>query len=91
LPGSRVPERRYSKRNPRKQRASLVLGLERHPCIVLDSSNNGFRVRASFRLRRGEVVEITLDEDPLRGVRCNVVWVGKAGSEHEGEIGLEIV
>jgi hypothetical protein len=86
-----VPERRYLKRSPCKQRASLVLDLKRHPCLVLDSCKDGFRVRGSFRLRRGQVVEIVLDEAPLNAVRCQVVWVGKAGSKQEGEIGLETV
>ena len=86
-----VPERRYLKRSPCKERASLVLDLKRKPCLVLDSSKNGFRVRGSFRLRRGQEVEIILDEDPLNPVRCSVVWVGKAGSKEEGEVGLETV
>jgi PilZ domain len=84
-----VPERRYLKRSPCKQRASLVLDLKRQPCLVLDSSKNGFRMRGSFRLRRGQVVEIILDEDPLNAARCRVVWVGKAGSKQEAEVGLE--
>jgi hypothetical protein len=37
------------------------------------------------------VVEVTLDEDPLNTVRCKVVSVGKAGSDHEGVIALETV
>ena len=90
-----VPERRYLKRSPRKQRASLVVNLEqnqkRFPCLVVDSSEQGFRLRGSFRLRRGQVVEIILDEDPFNAVRCNVVWVGKSGSEHEGEVALQTV
>jgi len=90
-----ISERRYSKRSPCRQRASLVVNLEenqrRFPCLVLDSSEQGFRLRGSFRLRRGQVVEIILDEDPLNPVRCNVVWVGKAGSKREGEVGLEAV
>jgi hypothetical protein len=86
-----IPERRYSTRSPCKQRASLVLDLKRQSCLVLDSSKTGFRVRGSFRLRRGQVVEIILDEDPLNPVRCSVVWVGKAGSKQEGEVGLETV
>ena len=86
-----VPERRYSKRIPHKRRASLILDLKRQPCLVLDSSNDGFRVCGNFRLRRGQVVEIILDEDPLNAVRCNVVWVGKAGSKQEGEVGLQTV
>ena len=86
-----VPERRYLRRSPCKQRASLVLDLKRQPCIVLDSSKNGFRVRGSFHLKRGQVVEVILDEDPLNAVRCSVVWIGKAGSKQEGEFGLEII
>jgi hypothetical protein len=86
-----IIDRRYSKRSPGKRRASLVLDLKRHSCLVLDSSNNGFRVRGSFHLRQGQVVEIILDEDPLNAVRCSVVWIGKAGSKLEGEMGLEIV
>ena len=49
-----IPERRYSKRSPRKRRASLILELKRQPCLVLDSSNDGFRVRGAFQLRRGK-------------------------------------
>lgn len=86
-----VPEHRYLKRSPCRQRASLVLDLKRQPCLIVDSSKNGFRVRGSFRLKRGQLVEIILDEDPFNPVRCNVVWVGKAGSRQEGEVGLETV
>ena len=86
-----IPERRYSKRSPCKQHASLVLDFKRQPCLVLDSSTNGFRVRGSFRLKRGQVVEVILDDDPFNPVRCSVVWVGKAGSKQEGEVGLETV
>jgi PilZ domain len=86
-----ISERRYLKRSPCKQRSSLVHNLKRQPCLVLDSSKNGFRVRGSFQLRGGQVVEIILEEDPLNPVRCSVVWVGKAGSKQEGEVGLETV
>ncbi len=86
-----IPERRYLKRSPRKRRASLILELKRQPCLVLDSSNDGFRMRGTFRLRRGQVVEIIFDEDPPNAVRCSVVWVGKAGSKQEGEVGLQTV
>ena len=86
-----IPERRYSKRNPCKQHASLILDFKRQACLVLDSSKNGFRLRGNFRLRRGQVVEIILDDDPLNPIRCSVVWVGKAGSKQEGEVGLETV
>jgi hypothetical protein len=94
MPSSPVPERRLKRLMP-KVRAGLVINLERKPerlpCLVLDSSKEGFRLRGSFHLRRGQLVEIILDEDPVRSVRCNVVWVGKAGSKQEGEVGLETV
>ena len=63
----------------------------RVPCLVIDATDGGFRLQGHFRLRRGQVVELILDEDPLSAVRCGVVWVGKPGSKQEGEIGLEMV
>ncbi len=48
-------------------------------------------MRGNFRLKRRQVVEIILDGDPLNSVRCSVVWIGKAGSKQEGEVGLEAV
>ena len=90
-----VPKARRSKRLVSRRGASLVINLDRKPkrlpCLVLDSSKEGFRLRGSFHLRRGHEVEIILDEDPLRSVRCSVVWVGKAGSKQEGEVGLETI
>ena len=78
-----------------KRRASLVVNLDRNqkrlPCLVLDSSEDGFRLRGSFHVRRGQIVEVVLDEAPLNAVRCSVVWVGKPGSKQEGEVGLETV
>jgi hypothetical protein len=93
MPSSPVPKARRSKRLVSKRRGSLVINLDRNqrrlPCLVLDSSKEGFRLRGIFHLRRGQVVELILDEDPLRSVPCSVVWVGKAGSKQEGEVGLE--
>ncbi len=90
-----VPEGRRSKRALSKGRDSLVINLDRNqkrlPCLVLDSSKEGFRLRGILRLRRRQVVEIILDEDPLNSVRCSVVWIGKAGSKQEGEVGLETI
>jgi PilZ domain len=95
MPGSPVPKGRRSKRVVSKRRGSLVINLDgkpkRLPCLVLDSSEEGFRLRGTFHLRRGQVVELILDEDPLRSVPCSVVWGGKAGSKQEGEVGLEKV
>jgi hypothetical protein len=90
-----IPLGRRSKRVVSRKRASLVINLDRKPkrlpCLVLDSSKEGFRLRGSFHLRRGQVVELILDEETLRPERCSVVWVGKAGSKQEGEVGLETV
>ena len=95
MPSFPVRKGRRSKRVMAKRRASLVINLDRNPrrlpCLVLDSSKEGFRLRGIFHLRRGQVVELIREEDPLRSVRCSVVWVGKAGSQQEGEVGLETV
>src|SRR6266853_1837226 len=68
MPNLPIPEGRRSKRILAKTRASLVVNLDRNqkrlPCLVLDSSKEGFRLRSNFHLRRGQVVEIVLDEAP---------------------------
>ena len=88
-----VPKARRSKRVVAKRRASLVINLDRkpkrHPCMVLDSSKEGFRLRGSFDLRRGQLVELILDEETPITERCSAVWIGKAGSEQEGQVGLK--
>jgi hypothetical protein len=93
VPTSPVPEARRLKREELHKRASLVVNLGRHeerfPCLILDSTQQGFRIRGTFRLRRGQAVEVILDEDPLNAVRCNVIWVGRPRSKYEGEAGLE--
>jgi hypothetical protein len=93
MPSFPTPEGRRSKRVMLKRRASLVVNLDRKPrrlpCLVLDSSKGGFRLRGSFDLRRGQVVELILDEETPSAERCSVVWVGKPGSKQEGEVGLE--
>jgi hypothetical protein len=96
MPSLPVVKARRSKRVVSKRRASLVINLDRKPkrlpCLVLDSSKEGFRLRGSFHIiRRGQVVELTLDEEMPNPRRCSVVWVGKAGSKQEGEVGLETV
>ncbi len=95
MSGSSVPQGRRSKRVMSKRRASIVINLDRKPkrlpCLVLDSSKEGFRLRGSFDLRRGQMVELILDEEMPSPERCSVVWVGKAGSKQENEIGLQTV
>ena len=78
-----------------KKRASLVSEHgrqhERIPCLILDISSGGFRLRGTARLRRGQAVEVILEEDPSNVVPCIVIWVGKPGSKNEGEVGLQAV
>jgi hypothetical protein len=90
------PENRRSKRIVLKKKgASLVVDLERIPkrlpCLIVDSSPEGFRLMGTFLLRRGQVVEIIPDEDPLNVSRCHVIWIGKPGSKQEGQVGLRLV
>ena len=95
MPSFPVSKPRRSKRVVSRRRASLVVNLDRKPrrlpCLVLDSSKEGFRLRGNFDLRRGQLVELILDEETPSAERCSVVWIGRAGSEHAGEVGLETV
>src|SRR5260370_13303163 len=88
------PEGRRSRRVATKKRASLVITLsgvqKMFPCLIVDRSQEGFRLRGNFRLRRGQLVELALD-DPVDSVRCEVVWTGKAGSEEVVEARLQTV
>ena len=90
-----LPQGRQSTRVILKRRASLVINLDsnpkRFPCLILDFSPVGFRARGTFHLKRCQMVELILDEHPPICERCSVVWVGKPGSPHEGEVGLETV
>ena len=95
MPGFPLRAVRRSKRVMAKKRASLIIDPDRKPkrspCLVLDTSNEGFRVRGTVGLRRGQTVEVSLDDEPANCHRCSVVWVGKAGSKQEGEVGLVII
>ena len=65
---------------------------KRRPCLIVDKSPGGFRLRAAIsKLRRGQVVEVILGEDPSKSVQCSVVSIGKPGSKQEGEAGLQTV
>ena len=88
-------EKRRSKRVVQKQGASLVVNLDRIPkrvpCLIVDSSPEGFRLAGTSRLRRGQIVEIIPDEEPLNASRCSVIWIGKQGSSQEGQVGLRLL
>lgn len=85
---------RRGNRTAIRKRASLIVSLkgrsERLPCIVVDSSQGGLRLRGSFRLKMGQVVEV-LSDDGFLTAQCRVIWTGKPGSRQEGEAGLEII
>ncbi len=49
------------------------------------------RLSYEFELRCGPVVEVVLDEETPSAERCSVVWLGRAGSKQEGEVGLEAI
>jgi hypothetical protein len=90
---SSATEHRRAKRIAAKKRASLVFHFseraERFPCLIVDSSQNGFRLHLGFQLRRGQVVEVVPHDDPFHWVQCRVIWVGKLGSKQERQVGLE--
>lgn len=86
-----ITERRRLKRTTLKKRASLIVTYgrqaQRIPCLVLDNSPGGFKVGGASNLKRGQFIELILDENT---VPCRVMWVGKPGSKQEGEAGLQI-
>ena len=88
------PQGRRSRQVATKKPANLVITLsgvqKMFPCLIVDRSQEGFRLRGNFRLRRGQLVELVLD-DPVDSVPCEVVWTGKAGSEEVVEAGLQTV
>jgi|SRR5215472_3170517 len=96
LSTSTTPERRQSKRVSLKEHASLIfvnfIGcVERLPCLIVDRSQEGLRLHVSSGLRRGQLVDLILDESPPRCVRCSVAWIGNPGSKQEGQARLQTV
>ena len=89
-----ISERRRMKRTALKKRASLIVKYGHHaqriPCLILDTSKDGFKIGGASRLKRGQFVEIILDEHTSDTVLCRVRWVGKPGAKQGGEAGLQI-
>jgi PilZ domain-containing protein len=94
VPSRSIAERRRLKRTALKKRASLIVKhgrqAQRIPCLVLDHSQDGFKIAGASRLKRGQFVELILDEHTSNTVLCRVMWVGTAGSKQGGEAGLQI-
>jgi len=89
-------ENRQFDRLPSKKHGSLVITpdyerAQRLPCLIIDTSPAGFKVRVSVRLRRGQFVEVISNDDPFTAVQCRVMWVGKTGSKEQGEVGLKLL
>lgn len=62
-----------------------------HPSYMVDVSERGIKLKANVAVAVGQVVEVIPAEGPRHIVRSRVVWVGKAGSEQEGRMGLEFL
>jgi len=94
MPSFPVPHGRHSARVMSKKPARLVINLggvqKMFPCLIVDRSQKGFRLRGSFKLRHGQLVELVVD-DPVDSVPCEVIWVGRAGSQQEGQAGVQTV
>lgn len=93
---STTPERRQSQRVASKKGATLIFfnpmgRVERLMCLVVDRSQDGLRLSVGSGLRRGQLVDLILDEDPSKSVRCSVAWIGNPGSKQEGQAGLQTV
>jgi len=86
---------RRSERTPLQIPACVVLDLNRNPnripCIIVDLTTKGFKLRGNLNLSRGQVVQVILDHQPQISFHSRVVWIGQANSEREGEFGLEVV
>jgi len=93
---SAIPRRRRSKRATPRVRASLSFfslrgRAETIPCLIVERSQDGFRLQVGSGLRPGQLVDLILDEEPSEPVRCRVVWIGEPGSKLEGQVGLDVV
>ena len=82
-----IHDGRQSKRIITKKHARLVVN-QTTPVSRYRRVAGGFRLRGSFKLTHGQLVEIILDDMPLQPVQCEVIWVGNEGSKQAGEAGL---
>jgi hypothetical protein len=87
------PFKRSSERHLTKRQASLIMNfrgrLQRHPCLIVDISRGGYRLRGNFQVKRGQLVEVIPKDDPLSVAQCSVIWVGRQGTAQRGQAGLE--
>lgn len=92
MPTLPAREVRRSKRIATRKQGSIVVNPNSRPklvpCLILDTSADGFRLRTIFPLRRGQTVEV-ISNEALNPIPCRVMWVGKRGSKYEGDVGLQ--
>jgi hypothetical protein len=62
-----------------------------HPSYMVDVSERGIKIKANVPVTIGQIVEVVPAEGPRHAVPSRVVWVGKAGSDQEGRLGLEFL
>ncbi len=62
-----------------------------HPSYLVDISERGVKLKATAPVTPGQLVEVIPSEGPRHAVAGRVVWVGKAGSDQEGRVGLEFL
>jgi hypothetical protein len=88
----KLPHRR-STRSAAKAHVSLAINAQSHceklPCLIVDISEEGLRIRGNFGLKPGLVVGITPSEIPKLMTRCRVVWVSEPGPDQE--TGLQVL
>ncbi len=88
------PVERRSPRSPAKVPAKLLVNSEdgNYVCKgeACDCSAHGLRIQITFPfLAVQQAVEVVLDGQPRRSVKCRVVWLGRPGTEYAGRVGLE--
>jgi hypothetical protein len=86
-----LKERRRSERISIGQDVLLLVESVAHLAYMTDVSLHGLNVRTAVPLRPGQVVEFKTHGDSNYSVRCLVIWTGEAGSDREGEAGLDFL
>src|SRR5258708_17177681 len=88
MPSSTIHGRGRSNRIVTKKCASLVITLsgvqKMFACLIVDRSQEGFRLRGNFRLRRGPLLELLLD-DAVDSLPVGGIWVGQPEAQKVGE------
>jgi hypothetical protein len=70
-----------------KKHARLVVNQTMLPCLVIDISQGGFRLRGSFKLTHGQLVQIILDDTPLQLSNAKLYGSGTKGQSRHGKRG----